>query len=146
MANKVTVYSAANTILNFAGHVLEGLAEGDDVIKVERLAPGNTIVVGIQGDGVINQTTDKSARITVKLLKGSDSNKFLSDKYNAGEIGFITSAPFIITEVGNDGKVTAKKTIIEKMPDLTRGSSAAPIEWTFISFDCAVSHSGSESI
>lgn len=143
---KVSVYSAKNTIVNFAAHVIEGFAEGDDVIKVERLAPGISIVIGMQGDGVINQSTDKSARITIKLLKGSATNKFLSDKYNAGEIGVLTSAPLIITEVGSGDKTTAKKTVLEKMPDLSRGSTAAPVEWMFISFDCSTTFSGSESI
>jgi hypothetical protein len=143
---KVSVYSAANTIVNYAGHTFEGFAAGEDVIKVSPLGPGVQIVVGIQGDGVVNMSTDKSARITIKLLKGSATNKYLSAKYNAAQIGMVLSAPLIITEVGSDEKVTAKKTLIEKMPDMSKGSTASPVEWSFISFDCAINHAGSDEI
>lgn len=136
----VTSYSAQNFNLNWLGHNFTGFADGDDAIVVERNTPNMVQTVGMQGDGVYTQSSDKSATITVKLLQSSTTNLFLTNKQQASEAGLIASGPMIGTEAGSASKFTANKTVIEGAPSFTRGMGHNPVEWTFLSFDTAVAH------
>ena len=140
MAGNVTSYSAQNVTVTFLGKVISGFTEGDDVIQVERNKPTMTQVVGVQGDGVYSQTADKSGRVTLKLLQGCEENSFLSGKLQASELGGIVSGELIITEFGNDAKVTARKCVIEGMPKFQRGEGGNVTEWTFLSADIDITH------
>ncbi len=132
---QVTSYSAQNVTVSFLGKVLSGFSDGDDAIMVERNKPTMSQVIGIQGDGVYSQTSDKSGVITLKLLQGCEENSFLSTKIQASEAGGIISGELIITESGNDAKVTARKCIIEGMPKFQRGEGQTAVEWRFLSAD-----------
>lgn len=135
MAGQITGYSAQNVTVTFLGKVISGFAEGDDVIQVERNKPTMTQTVGVQGDGMYSQTADKSGKITLKLLQGCEENAFLTKKIQASEVGGIATGELIITEVGNDAKVTARKCVIEGMPKFQRGEGNNAVEWTFLSTD-----------
>ena len=135
MSGQVTSYSAQNVTVSFLGKVLSGFSDGDDAIMVERNKPTMSQVIGIQGDGVYSQTSDKSGVITLKLLQGCEENAFLSTKIQASEAGGIISGELIITESGNDAKVTARKCIIEGMPKFQRGEGHTAVEWRFLSAD-----------
>lgn len=132
---QVTAYSAQNVTVTYLGKVLSGFADGDDAIMVERNKPSMTQVIGIQGDGVYAQTSDKSGVVTLKLLQGCEENAFLSAKIAASELGGILSGELIITETGNDARVTARKCLIEGMPKFQRGEGLTPVEWRFLSTD-----------
>lgn len=139
---QVTSYSAQNVTVTFLGKVISGFSDGDDVVMVERNKPTMTQRVGVQGDAVITQTSDKSGVITLKLLQGCEENTFLSSKIQASEAGGITSGELIITETGNDAKVTARKCVIEGMPKFQRGEGQTPVEWRFLSADIDMSQGG----
>ena len=132
---QVTVYSAQNVIVTYLGKTLGGFAEGDDAIQVERNKPTMSQTIGMQGDGAYTQTSDKSGVITLKLLQGCEENTFLTKKIQAAETGGIVSGELIITEVGNDARVTARKCVIEGMPKFQRGEGQVPVEWRFLSTD-----------
>lgn len=133
--SQVSAYSAQNVNVSFLGKIISGFAEGDDAIMVERNKPTLSQSIGIQGDGVYTQTADKSGVITLKLLQGCEENTFLSGKIAASEIGAITSGELIITETGNDARVTARKCVIEGMPKFQRGEGHTSVEWRFLSTD-----------
>lgn len=135
MAGQVTAYSAQNVTVTFLGKVLSGFADGDDAIMVERNKPTMSQTIGIQGDGVYSQTSDKSGVVTLKLLQGCEENAFLSGKISASEAGGIASGELIITEFGNDARVTARKCVIEGMPKFQRGEGHTSVEWRFLSTD-----------
>lgn len=142
----VSSYSAVNLIVTFAGVALNGFADGDDVVMVERNNPSMSQVVGIQGDAVYSQTADKSGKITIKLLQNSESNSLLTAKIQASEAGAIVSAPLIVTETGSDAKVTAMKCVIEGQPSFARGANANTVEWTFLSADITIAHGTGETL
>lgn len=135
MAGQVTAYSAQNVTVTFLGKVISGFSDGDDAIMVERNKPTMTQTIGIQGDGVYTQTADKSGVVTLKLLQGCEENTFLSAKLQAAETGTIASGELIITEVGNNAQVTARKCVIEGMPKFQRGEGQTAVEWKFLSTD-----------
>jgi len=135
MAGQVTAYSAQNVTVTFLGKVLSGFSDGDDAIMVERNKPTMTQTIGIQGDGVYAQTADKSGVVTLKLLQGCEENAFLSAKIAASEVGGIVSGELIVTETGNDARVTARKCVIEGMPKFQRGEGLSAVEWRFLSTD-----------
>ena len=132
---QITSYSAQNVTVTFLGKVISGFTEGDDVVMVERNKPTLTQSIGVQGDAVYTQTSDKSGVVTLKLLQGCEENTFLSSKIQASEAGGIISGELIITETGNDAKVTARKAVIEAMPKFQRGESQTAVEWRFLSAD-----------
>jgi len=143
---QVTAYSAQNVTVTFLGKVLSGFSDGDDAIMVERNKPTMTQQIGIQGDGMYMQTSDKSGVVTLKLLQGCEENVFLSAKIAASEAGGIVSGPLIITETGNDGQVTALKCVIEGMPKFQRGENAVPVEWRFLSTDISITQGAGAEI
>ena len=138
--SEISTYSALNGNLNWLGVNFTGYADGDDAIVVERNTPNMTQTVGMQGDGVYTQSSDKSGTIKVKLLPNSSMNSFLTNKQQASETGVVASAPLIYTEVGSASKFTAHKAVIEGAPTLTRGAGHNIVEWTFLSFDVAIAH------
>ena len=146
MAQTTTTYSASAVNINWLGHSFTGLGSGDDAIQVERTNPSMTLTIGVQGDGTISQSTDKSATITIRLLSGSATNDFLTAKANASDAGVIASGPMLIEEFGSSSKVTAGRCVIEKIPAFTRGAMANEVEWTFLTTDCAISHGSSDGI
>lgn len=143
---QVTAYSAQNVTVTFLGKVISGFAEGDDAIMVERNKPTMSQTIGIQGDGVYTQTADKSGVVTLKLLQGCEENAFLSAKIQASEVGGIVSGELIITEIGNDARVTARKCVIEGMPKFQRGEGHTPVEWRFLSTDINISQGAGAEI
>ena len=132
---QVTAYSAQNVTVTYLGKVLSGFSDGDDAIMVERNKPAMSQTIGIQGDGIYSQTSDKSGVVILKLLQGCEENAFLSTKISAAEVGGIVSGELIITETGNDARVTARKCVIEGMPQFQRGEGLTPVEWRFLSTD-----------
>ena len=148
MANgrTVTAYSASNVIVTYGGHTFQGFAGGDDVITVNRREDAVQLDIGMQGDGVYSQSTDMSGEITIRIQAGSATNDFLSAKARAGDIGAVFVAPLIITEIGTTTKTTADKTVIQRVPDLSRGAVAGEVEWVFVSPFVRTYHSGSEEI
>lgn len=141
-----STYSAVNIIVSFAGVTMEGFADGDDVITVERNNPSMTQKVGMQGDTVYSQTADKTGKITVKLLQNSSTNTLLTAKIQASEAGAIFSAPLIITEAESDAKVTAMKAVLEGQPTFSRGMNTNTVEWVFLSSDVQIAHGAGTEI
>jgi len=142
----VTTYSAANTTVTYAGHSFEGFGAGDDVISVARREDGMQLDIGMQGDGVYSQSTDKSGTITIRLLAGSATNDFLNAKVQATDAGAVFSAPLIIKEEGSSAGATAARAVISKQPDFSRGNVAGEVEWVFLSDNVAINHAGSEEL
>ncbi len=141
----VTTYSAAATSVVYASHLIEGFADGDDVIKVERAEDSIQATIGIQGDAVVSQSTNKSGTITVSLLAGSISNEFLSGKANANDAGSLFAGDINISETGTGAGVVAEKCIIQKIPEYGRGATAKNLEWVFFSPNIMIKHaSGTE--
>lgn len=130
---QITSYSATNVTVTFLGKIIDGFAEGDDAIQVERNKETISQTIGMQGDGVYSQTADKSGTITIKVLQGCKINEFLSAKIQATEAGGITTGELIITETGNDAQVTARKCLIAGMPKFQRGEGTTAVEWKFLS-------------
>jgi len=146
MSGQVTSYSAQNVTVTFLGKVISGFADGDDAIMVERNKPTMTQLIGMQGDGVYTQTSDKSGVVTLKLLQGCEENTFLSTKIQASEAGGVLSGELIITETGNDAKVTARKCVIEAMPKFQRGEGHTSVEWRFLSTDIDITQGSGVSL
>lgn len=143
---QVSAYSAQNVTVTYLGKVISGFAEGDDAIMVERNTPTMTQTIGMQGDGQYIQTSDKSGVVTLKLLQGCEENTFLTAKIQAAEVGGITSGDLLITEVGSDGGVIARKCVIEGMPKFQRGANTVPVEWRFLSTDVSISQSAGAEV
>ena len=138
---QVSTYSAAAVNVIYAGHLMTGFGEGDSVIEVARTKDSIQMTTGIKGDGVLSQSTDKSGKIKIKLLAGSATNKFLSDKANASDAGSLFSGDITISETGTDAGVIAEKCVIVKVPDFTRGAVAQELEWEFYSQNINIKHS-----
>jgi len=139
-------YNATNVIVTYGGHTFTGFAGGDDVVQVSRREDSVQLDIGMQGDGVYSQSTDKSGEITITLQAGSETNDFLSGKASAGDAGALFIAPMIVSEAGTNTRTTADKCTIQKVPDLSKGATAGDVEWVFISPFVNTFIGGSENV
>lgn len=137
---QVSSYSAQNVVITWLGHSFVGLDEGDDSIQVTRDNPTMSKTVGIQGDVVFTQSTDKSGTITIRTLQNSETNSFLSAKAQASEAGVVANGPLIIDEIFSDAKVVCNKTVIQGVPGLARGAGHNSVEWVFLAAEVLPIH------
>ncbi len=78
-------FSMSDMTVFFAKRLLEGFAAGDAVI-IAYNSPDHTLVVGADGKSTRNSTSDRSARITIRLLPGSEANAFMGASLAADRI------------------------------------------------------------
>lgn len=118
------------------GVELTNYAEGDDVMKWERLAESVMYKVGAGGHMIISLNPNKSAKLTVKLLASSPSNSYLGGLLNLEEGGSPTFTPIQASyqDVHRNDVVTGIPGCIVKWPEFNRGAdnTGNDMEWAFV--------------
>ncbi|MDF2114798.1 DUF3277 family protein [Roseiarcaceae bacterium H3SJ34-1] len=64
-----------NVVLQIDGVRIQGFADGDDVIKLERSTELGTPLIGADGASIVSISADRSAKLTLKLLQTSPANQ-----------------------------------------------------------------------
>lgn len=126
-------YSFKNASVIFGIIEMGGFADGDDVVNIEQNAEQFTKTVGAKGDVTRVQTADNSARVTVKLLQTSSTNKELTNTYLGDRETAAAAAPLIVTNLESGEVFACNNAWIVGYPTVTRGAGVNIMEWVF---DC----------
>lgn len=135
-------YDPSRVIASFGTIPLLGFMDGT-MIEVERSEDGWGYKAGGQGDGVRVKNLNRSAELTINLLKSSPANAMLSamaaldERTNAGK------APFLIKDLNGLTVAEAPVAWIKKMPKLDFGDDETGVTWVFTLHDFEVVHAAS---
>lgn len=125
-------YSFLSLVVLVNGIEIDGFADGDDAIQVERRVDTGTDRMGADGQMFYTQSADKSGEITLRLLPGSDSNKYLSDLCKEQESGIFAPISVLIQDTFRQDRGSAGACYLKKQATLTRGAGAANNEWVIV--------------
>lgn len=111
----------------------DGAGAAEEGITIEPAGDINTMQIGADGSGQHSLHADKSATITVRLLKTSPTNALLSamlefQRASAANHGQNT---LVITDTARGDVISARQVAFKKRPSLTYAKEAGVNEWTF---------------
>ncbi len=125
------VYSWNNVALVIDSRNVVGLAEGDDVLTIERTNALGDPMVGADGSSLVSVSADQTAKITLKLLPTSPFNAYLNAKAMRMRAGGRVVFPIGFTDMSTgESGASAECTIIEE-PTVTKGAKAQERVWAF---------------
>lgn len=112
------------------GVPLTGFADGE-FITVEFLSPAFTSKVGSDGKVVHSRTSDRRAKIVIKLMSSSPSNDLLSAVYTADQLARNGAGvgAFMLKDNSGRSLYTAAEVRIMKHPDVAFDREAGAREW-----------------
>lgn len=119
--NQVSCIAGANP--------LTGFADGDDVIKVEYEKEEFTTVVGANGEATRTKSNNKSAKVTLKLLKTSLANDILNQFLQADRLSNTGLFPFMVKDNNGTDLHSCEQMWIEKAPAVGHGENPSVNEW-----------------
>ena len=125
-------YTYSDTITLINGVEISGFADGDDVVKFERLTDSASHKVGVDGEMSVAVSSDKSGMATIKLMQTSSSNKYLSGLINLQESGFFSPIFIQFKDVNNLDLVSGTQGYIKKQAAMNRGAGIVAQEWSII--------------
>ena len=127
---RTTTYAFQNVQATLNGLKIDGFADGDDAVMVERGVARGTGQVGADGTAIWSQTSNRSATITFRLWSNSITHKRLMDLFNQQENGQLgTGFPFDVVDTGTNEGGTADQCYIETAPAPHFGEKAVAREW-----------------
>lgn len=127
----VKTYDPANVIVTVNGVIMSGYAEGT-FISIDRDADMWSKQIGASGEGARTKSNDRSGKITLTLMKTSDSNQVLSALALIDEQSNGGAVPVVVEEVGTKNVYVCETAWIKKMPtsDFAKGEAGSR-EWVF---------------
>lgn len=129
------VYSWKNVALTIDGRTVIGLAEGDDVLNIERNNELGDPMIGADGSALVSITADNSAKVTLKLLPTSPFNDFLNGKVMRMRSGGRVVFPLGFTDMSTGESGAGAEAIIIGEPTVAKGAKATERQWTFFVAD-----------
>ncbi len=124
-------YSFKNVSVIVGGKIIEGHFSGDDVAKATFNNDMFSLVVGADGDSTRSQSSDRSGKISIKLLPTSSDNAFLNTLHIADVETGAGIVPVIIKCQDTGATMTAGQAWIIKTAELSYGAGATAREWIF---------------
>lgn len=125
------VYDPDQVILAVGGADIEGLAAGN-FITVAQDSDAFNMVVGIRGDVARSKTSNKAAKITVRLMQTSPGNDILSTIHNLDQSAPNGAGVFTVgMRDSATGRAfwTGATAWIVKAPDVNMDAQDTPREW-----------------
>lgn len=132
---KTDAYSALNLAATLDGQKVQGLWEGDNAIQADPGVDVGTGLVGVQGDGLFSQTSDKSAKITLRVMHTSPTHRLLIQKWKAQRAGRLVPFGFDHLDTLNNEGGSADECYIMTAPSDTKGVTATVREWVLWTAD-----------
>ena len=101
-------------------------------ITIEPREPKNKLTIGADGSGMHSLRADKSAKVTVRLLKNSPVNALLSGMYNFQQISSANWGQNTISLISSIGDaLTVREAAFVKQPTVTYDEEGPMNEWEF---------------
>jgi len=138
MAGKVYSFLDVQAAIVGPGGVINlgvGAAASEEGISIDPTSDLNTMQIGADGEGQHSLSANKSARITVRLLKTSPTNQLLSQmmEFQAASASLHGQNTITIHDSNRGDTITARQVAFSKRPPNAYASQAGMLEWTF---DC----------
>ena len=108
---------------------ITGFAEGDS-ISVEYESNLFNTVVGADGEATRAKANNRSAKITLRMLKTSLGNDILNEYYQADLLSNGGTFPFMLKDNNGSELHAAEQCWVEKEPSTPFGQDAPIREWT----------------
>ncbi len=99
-------------------------------ITIEQRAEKSKLDIGADGSGMFSLRADKSAKVTIRLLKNSPVNALLSGLYNfqaQSTVGWGQNTISLVSSVGD--AITLRQVAFTKQPTLTYAEEGGMNEW-----------------
>lgn len=112
----------------FGGVLIQGFADGS-FISIEHNADLFSLAVGADGEGVRSKSNNRSARITLRLNRGSSSNVALQAALTLDRNTLAGSLPLAITDLSNGTVHAAEGAWVVRDPNHDYQAEAQAIEW-----------------
>lgn len=115
-----------------------GAATDKEGITVEFLEDAGKLTVGSDGAGMQSLLANKSAKITVRLLKTSPTNALLTAMYNLQRTAALLWGQNVITltDIARGDAYTASEVAFVKHPKNDYKEEGGVLEWEFIAVKC----------
>ena len=125
-------YSFLNTIVLVNGVEITGWAEGDDVIKVNRLNDSSSHVIGADGEMAVSLSADRSGEFVMSLQQTAESNAYLSGLINAAENGLFVPVYCQFKDTEGNDLASGTQGYLPKPADMARGTGINGQEWRVV--------------
>ena len=104
----------------------------EEGITIAMRADKNDLIIGASGAGQHSLRADKSANVTIRLLKNSPTNALLSGMYNLQQTSSTLWGQNIIAVVSSIGDaITLSGVAFKKQPTVTYAEKGGMNEWEF---------------
>ena len=123
-------YSFKAESATFGVVIINGFADGDDVVTIAQVEDTFSSVGGAKGDVTRVQSSNDIVEITIKLLQSSQAAKDLINIHTADKETGNGVFPFVVTNSATGEVYTVPKAWITRMPNRVRGQGHNAWEFT----------------
>lgn len=135
-------YDPKLVIISFLGQPITGFASGT-FVEADRNVDTWTLVVGAGGETCRIRSNDKSGKVTITLMQGSDSNKILSAAAAVDEQLGISVGALIVKDINGVGDfVFAKEAFLMRPAKKSRGKDLSDTQWVLVCPEIVIAHDG----
>lgn len=124
-------FSFKNVAVTVGGRIIEGFYSGDDVAKATFNNDMFNLTVGADGDSTRAQSSDRSGKMSFKLLPTSDDNGYLNSLHLLDVESGAGVVPVIIKSIDTGLTATASQAWIVKTAEISLGAGVTAREWIF---------------
>lgn len=125
----LSTYDFKQVAVILGGRIISGFAEGDDAVTVETDNDEFSLTVGADGEATRSKSNNRSATITLRLLKTSQSNDILNAFMQSDRLSNSGLQPFVCKD--NNGREihACESAWIQKAPTASHGANSGIMEW-----------------
>jgi hypothetical protein len=118
--------------LTFGAFLIQGFAEGDDVISIAPQADAFNSLAGADGEVTRSKTNDNRWLLTIRLLQTSPSNDDLMGVALADKLSNTGVQPILLKDNNGNTLVGEGQAYIQRLPDAGLGSNVSDREWVIM--------------
>jgi hypothetical protein len=110
-----------------------GAGNSEEGITIVPTGPFNGMTIGADGEGMHSLFADRSAKVTVNLLKTSPTNAKLMQMANFQRSSGALHGQntLVIADVSRNDGISCRQTAFSKVPDLTYAKEGGIVSWEF---------------
>lgn len=125
-------YSFKSESATFGTIIIDGFADGDDVVSISQVEDSFSAVAGAKGDVTRVQSSNDMHEVKIKLLQSSQAAKDLINLHTVDRETGNGVFPMVITNSETGEVYTFPKAYLVRYPDRTRGQNHNSWEFTFM--------------
>lgn len=118
--------------LTFGSDLIQGFAEGDDVIALEPQADVFNSLAGADGEVTRSKTNDNRWLLRIRLLQTSPSNDALMAAAAADRVSNSGVRPLLLKDLNGTTLVGEVSAYIQRLPDAGLGTNVSDREWAIM--------------